>query len=321
MWKIILLIVLVAIAIAIFIIKPSYSTREFDRRSADDVYTKHSLAWTGFIPLGLAVTMLLGTSFTQIHAKEEGVGVSFGKPVAQYDAGVHFKPFWQSVTKIDMTVFVDTYDKLPVRLGDGNTATENATLRWHVNPDAVDYIYATYRSNNPAENLRDAVVDTQFGAVVNNVAGQFNPTSVVQDLDLSDPAVATRKLNFVPDYNQMSIDIATQMKTAVKDSDGLPLIIIDGVTVAGITYSDTTEKNISGLVQQAAKTQQAFLLKGTNTILAQANNKLKSSLSGVDAPAIIAQQCFRDLADGKFTLPAGGSCWPGSSSVVIPGTK
>lgn len=325
MWKIILLAILVFIAIAIFITKPSIRRPDGEERDEhgyrQNTYKNVSLTWIGYIPLVLAFLFLLMNSFTQIHAKEEGVGVSFGKPVAQYDAGVHFKPFWQSVTKIDMTVFVDTYDKLPIRLGDGNTATANTTLRWHVNPDAVDYIYATYRSNNPAENLRDAVVDTQYGAVVNNVAGQFNPTSVVQNLDLSDPATATRKLNFVPDYNQMSQDISEQMKVAVKDADGVPLIIVDGVTVAGIAYSDTTEKNISGLVQQAAKTQQAFLLKGTNEILAQANDKLKQSLSGKDAPAILAQQCFRDMADGKITPVAGFSCWPGSSSVVIPGTK
>lgn len=326
MWKIIVLVILLAIALAFFIGRPSISTDatvgrdEYGRKQTER--QRVSLAKYGWVPAILAILFLVLNSFTQIHAKEIGVGVSFGKPVSEYNAGVHLKPFWQSVTKIDETVFVDTYDKLPVRLGDGNTATANTTLRWHVNPAAVDYIYASYRSNDPAKNLRDAVVDTQYGAVVNNVAGQFNPTSVVQDLDLSDPAVATRKLNFVPDYNQMASDIADQMKNAVKDADGVPLIIIDGVTVAGIAYSDTTEKNISGLVQQAAKTQQAFLLKGTNQILAQANNKLKASLSGQDAPAILAQQCFRDMADGKITPVAGFSCWPTTGgSIVVPSAK
>lgn len=345
MWKIIVLLILVGIALYFFIAKPGYSTESekyvglreaqsdrypdveedgYERKTNDYSFTKY-----GFVPLILAALLLLFTSFTQVHAKEVGVGVSFGKPVAEYDAGVHFKPFWYSVTKINGTVYTDSYGTkgagnaaLPVRLGDGNPATAAVTLRWHINPEAVDYIYATYRSDDPAEQLRDAVVDTQLQAVVNTVFGEFNPTAVVQNVDINDPAQATRQLNFSPDYKATAQEISDQMDEAVKDADGLSLVIIDKVTVAGINYGTATEKNISALVQQAAKTQQAFLLKGTNKLLAEANNNLKSSLEGKNATFVIAQQCFRDLADGKIVNEPGFSCWPGSgSSVVIPGVS
>ncbi|NUS02020.1 MAG: hypothetical protein HOV97_05585 [Nonomuraea sp.] len=329
MWKIIILAILLLIALAIFLWRPK-SIVVTDRYAVPQK-TKTQHWWPiGFIPLGLALLLLLFTSFTQVHAKEIGVGVSFGRPVSEYDAGLHFKPFWQSVTKINETVYTDTYGgntkdamkAVPVRLGDGNPATVDTTIRWHVNPDAVDYIYATYRSDDPADQLRTAVVDTQYQAVVNNVFGSFNPTSVIQDVNLKDPLQASRALNFSPDYTQMAKDINDQMLASVKDAEGTPLVVIDKVTVAGINYSDATEKRIEGLVQQAAKTQQAVQLEATNIALADANSKLSNSLSGEDGVKVLVQQCLQDLADGKFDAPAGFSCWPGAgSSVVIPATK
>jgi hypothetical protein len=322
MWKIILLVILLGIALAWFLIRPSYVTEGYGAPKEH-----HSLTKWGLVPLILAFLFVFFNSFTQVHAKEIGVGVSFGKPVAEYGAGVHFKPFWYSVTKINGTVYTDSYGTkgasnpaLPVRLGDGNPATAAVSLRWHVNPDAVDYIYSTYRSNDPAGSLRDAVVDTQLQAVVNNVFGSFNPTSVIQDVNLKDPLQASRALNFSPDYGKMAQQINDQMVSAVKDSDGLPLVVIDKVTVAGITYSTATEARISGLVQQAAKTQQAVQLEATNTALSDANSKLKNSLTGPDGVKVLVQQCLQDLADGKITNQPGFSCWPGGSSgVVIPG--
>lgn len=327
MWKIILLVILLGMALAWFLIRPAYKTRELKRGTAEWEYTSHSLIKWGYVPLVLAFLFLVFNSFTQVHAKEIGVGVQFGQPVAEYDSGLHLKPFWYSVTKINGTVYTDSYgtkgaenEALPVRLGDGNPATAAVTMRWHVNPDAVDYIYATYRSDDPSEQLRDAVVDTQLQAVVNNVFGSFNPTSVIQDVNLKDPLQASRALNFSPDYNEMAKNVTEQMVEAVKDADGLPLVVIDKVTVAGINYSEATEIRISGLVQQAAKTQQAVQLEATNTALSDANSKLKNSLSGQDGVKVLVQQCLQDLADGKITNQPGFSCWPGGSSgVVIPG--
>lgn len=318
MWKIIVLAILLLIALVIILIKPTYP----DESNPSVRHSLRGLAWVFIVP---AILLLIFTSFTQVHAKEIGVRVSFGQPVGEYGSGLHFKPFWESVTKINETVYTDTYagdNALPVRLGDGNPATVNTTIRWHVNPTAVDYIYATYRSNNPSEQLRTAVVETQYQAVVNEVFSKFNPTSVIQNVNLKDPLQASRALNFSPNYGQMATEITDQMNGAVKDADGTALVIIDKITVAGVGYSADTEKRIAGLVQQAAKTQQAVQLEATNTALADANSKLSNSLSGADGEKVLVQQCLQDLADGKFTAPPGFSCWPGGSSgVVLPAAK
>lgn len=323
MGTIIFFTILLVITLAIFIFVPrqfTWVTRKVTVLGGDQT-TQHSFPGKifGLIPLGILILGLLATSFTQVHAKEIGVEVAFGKPVGEYNAGIHFKPFWASVTKINETVYADTYgpgkeasgESVQVRLGDGNPASVRTTIRWHVNPEAVDYIYATYRSNDPADSLRDAVVDTQFQAVVNHVFSGFNPT---RDSNAS--------ANFSPDYTEMADSITTEMKEAVKDAAGIPLIVIDNITVGGINYTADTERRIAGIVQQQAKTQQAIILESTNSALAAANSKLSSSLSGDDGVKVLVQQCLQDLADGKFTAPAGFSCWPSSGgSVVIPGSK
>jgi hypothetical protein len=330
MWKIIVLLILIGIALYFFIAKPGYDrVQEEDDPQRGYPYkiktvVRHSLTRVGWVWLGLAVLFLIMNSVTQVHAKEVGVGVQFGKPVAEYDAGLHLKPFWYSVTKINGTVYTDSYGTtgaenkaIPVRLGDGNPAWASVTMRWHINPDAVDYIYATYRSNDPAGQLRDAVVDTQLQAVVNNVFSTFNPTSVVQNINVKNPLDAVKQLNFSPPYSEMATQINDQMNQAVKDADGLPLIVIDKVTVSGIAYSSGTENRIASLTQQAAQTQRNVLLQTTNQALSTANGKLKNSLSGEDGVRVLVQQCLQDLAEGKFVPPAGFSCWPGSGSGVI----
>jgi regulator of protease activity HflC (stomatin/prohibitin superfamily) len=269
----------------------------------------------GTIPLGLAVLILLGMSFTQVHAKEIGVVTSGGKPVNELGAGIHLKAPWQHVTKINETIFTDTYandQQIPVRLGDGNTAQVSATIRWHVDPAAAQYIFSNYRSNDPAESLRDSVVDTQFKAAVNDVLAHFNPTSLIQSAGSQKSTV-----NFTPDYDALGKSITESMKGRVIDAEGVPMVVMDGITVSGIQYSADTEGRINALMAQVAKTQQAIQSETTAKAQAQANRILSSSLS--HDPYVLVSKCLDDLADGKFSAPAGFSCWPGGNgSVVIP---
>jgi regulator of protease activity HflC (stomatin/prohibitin superfamily) len=282
---------------------------------------RRRLAALGAIPVVLAALVFLSNCFTQVRAKELAVKVSFGRPVGELGAGLHLKWPWQSVTKIDETIFTDTYGGktgIPVRLGDGNTATVNATIRWHVDPTAAEYIYANYRSNDPAENLRDAVVDTQFKAAVNQVLAGFNPTEgIASAKDLLDNSA---KLNFSPNYAELGQETTTSMQSRVRDASGTSLVVLDGITVAGVSYSQATEDRINSIVAQVAKTQQAVQSEATAQAQAKANRILEASLK--NDPYVLVSKCLDDLANGSFTPPAGFSCWPsGSGAVVVPGTK
>ncbi|BBH17364.1 hypothetical protein Back2_16510 [Nocardioides baekrokdamisoli] len=265
------------------------------------------LRFLAVIPIVVSGVILIGSTVVQVHAKEIGVVTAFGRPTGEIGAGLHLKWPWQSVTKINETIFTDTYsdnNALPVRLGDGNTASVSATIRWHVDPTAADYIYANYRSDNPAESLRDAVVDTQFKAAVNQVFSSYNPTANIT------------ALSFSPNYAEMGKAITASMIDRVKDATGEPLVVLDGVTVAGIQYSPATEQRINSIVAQAAKTEQAIQAEQTARAQAKANQLLAASLRD---PAVLVSKCLDELAAGAFVPPAGFSCWPGSGSgVVIP---
>lgn len=264
-----------------------------------------------FLGVCVAAVLLLGTFFmslTQVHAKEIGIKVAFGKTVGELQPGLHLKAPWDKVVKVDETIFTDTYDgdrALPVRLGDGNTATVAATIRWHVDPAAAQYIYQNYRSNNPSESLKDAVVDTQFKAAINEVLSSFNPTAHVEDL------------NFSPDYAGLAKQVTTSMNGRVKDAAGTSMVVIDGITVAGVQYSQATEDRINSIISQAAKTQQAIQAEKTAKAQAAANRILARSVSR--DPNVLVSKCLDALTNGDFTPPAGFSCWPsGGSAVVVP---
>lgn len=255
------------------------------------------------VPLILAVVLFLAGSFTQVHAKEIGVKVSFGKPVAEFGPGVHAKWPWQSVTKIDETIVTDTYNGnsvLPVRLGDGQTASVNATIRWHIDPTAADYIYQNYRST---DHLHAAVVDTQFQAVVNQVFSGYNPTADVKNA------------NFNPNYPALAEQITAEMQNRVKDASGTPMVVIDGITIAGVQYSQVTEDRISSIMAQSAKTQQAVLSEQTAQAQAKANQILENSLK--NDPYVLVSKCMDMIANKDFVPPAGFSCWPNSGSALV----
>lgn len=263
---------------------------------------------------GLVIVVLVlwtaAFSFTQVHAKEIGIKTNFGKTVGELNSGMHMKMPWQHVVKVDETIFTDTYagdQALPVRLGDGNTATVAATIRWHVDPAAAQYIYQNYRSNNPSESLKDAVVDTQFKAAINEVLSGFNPTANAESL------------SFSPDYAQLAKDVTTSMNGRVKDAAGTSMVIIDGITVAGVQYSQATEDRINSIISQAAKTQQAIQAEKTAKAQAAANRILAQSVS--KDPNVLVSKCLDALANGDIQNQPGFSCWPGSGSAVVVPSK
>lgn len=312
--------VLAAITLAVFIVLPriKFDLGDYHYEGNDKVADYfHVSRWYTLIPAFLFVLAWILSSLTQVQSKELGVVTSFGQPVSEVGPGLHLTWPWEDVTKVDETIFSDTYgannDGIPVRLGDGSSATVNATIRWHVDPAAADYIYKNYRSNNPAESLKDSVVDTQFKSAVAQVLSGFNPTAGVSEQSV----LKGVPMNFNPNYLTLAQQITALMQSRVKDADGTSLVVLDGITVAGVQYSAATETRINTIVAQAAATEQAVQAEGTALAQSKANSILQSSLS--NNPLVLVSKCIDGLVEGKFAPPAGFSCWPGQgSSVVIP---
>lgn len=281
-------------------------------------------------PLILAALILTVSSTTVIQAKNVGVLTTFGKTSDRtLGPGLHLKAPWQRVIELDGTIKTDKYGNgsgacgketggISVRIGDGSQSCVSITHRWQVIPAQANTIYGNFRSNDPTESLRDAVVSTQLYAVTQDVLAKYNP---VADLQVVEGAKAQGiSLNFAPDYDQVSKDIQAGME-ARYGAD--PLVRTIAITVSYVSLSDSTQSKINSFIAEVANTRIAAQRAQTAANEAQANRALSASVS--KDPNVLVSKCFDTVAEAQksgYQLPAGFSCWPGSdSAVVVPSAR
>lgn len=272
------------------------------------------------VPWLLALVVVVFSCTTIVQAKEVGVLTTFGKPSDRtLDPGLHLKAPWQKVTEVDGTIQTDKYvsDKcIYVRIGDGSRACLTLTHRWQIIPERANETYANFRSNDPTESLRDAVVSTQLVSVAQDVLSKYNPIANLSTVAAED---AGANLNFAPDYDQIAADITTGMEARYGAE---PLVKTVAITVSYLALSDTTQAKINAFIAEVANTRIAVQKQQTAAAEAKANQALESSVT--NAPNVLVSKCLDLLAEATKTgypLPAGFSCWPGSTGLVIPGGK
>lgn len=282
------------------------------------------------IPLLVAGLMLGVASTTVIQAKNVGVLTTFGKTSNRtLGPGLHLKAPWQRVIELDGTIKTDKYGNgsgtcnnetagISVRIGDGSQSCVSITHRWQVIPEQANTIYGNFRSNDPTESLRDAVVSTQLYAVTQDVLAKYNP---VADLQVVEGAKAQAiSLNFAPDYDKLSSDIQAGME-ARYGSD--PLVRTIAITVSYVSLSESTQAKINSFIAEVANTRIAAQRAQTAANEAAANRALAASVSR--DPNVLVSKCFDTVAEAQksgYQLPAGFSCWPGSdSAVVVPSAR
>ena len=303
-------------ALAIFIVRPSYVTKQAKHDYRGELVSpevRQRLWWAGFAPLALALIWLAIASSAIVEAKQVGVKTTFGKPhETTLSSGFHWKAPWQKVTSIDATVQTDEYrgdDCIRVRIGDGNAACVYATNRWSVNDKNAATVYAEFRSDDPTDSLRKAVVSTQFKAALNATFGTYDPTSQLEG------AADEKTVTFAPDYNALAEDVEQIMAEKVRG-----LVDIDSVTISYLKLDAKTEKRIADYQAELQKTKIAKQAQATAAEQAKANQMLADSVS--KDPNVLVAQCLQALAEGSFKPPAGFSCWPsGGSAVVVPSSK
>jgi regulator of protease activity HflC (stomatin/prohibitin superfamily) len=261
---------------------------------------------TGLIPIVLAFAALFLASITSVQAKQVGVVTTFGKPSEQtLSSGLHFKAPWQKVTEIDATIQTDEYhgkSGIDVRLSDGNAATISATIRWSVSAENASKVFADFRSDDPTQSLRDAVVSTQFKAAMNSVFAGFDPLTLA--------GTTGQK----PDYIALSAEVEAAM---LKQTNAL--VEIDSITISLVKLDKDSQKKIDDYIGEVSKTRIAEQAQKTAEAQAKANKILSESIS--NDPNVLVSKCLDLLAEG-YNAPAGFTCWPGASGgVVIPGTR
>lgn len=281
---------------------PKGEPDRFGYVAKERVYNTANTKLYGLIPLVIAGIILAFACTVQVPAKQVGVVTEFGKPQeGTLDSGLHLKAPWQGVTEIDATIQTDEYhgeSAITVVLADKNTASISATIRWSVNEENANEVYADFRSDNPTESLRDAVVSTQFKAAVNAAFGNYDATQEA-----------------APDYDALAGSVETAMLAKTKG-----LVDINDITISYIKPSEKLQAKIEAIQAQEARTRIAAEAIETARKEAEANRILSESIS--NDPNVLVSKCLDLMADGSIVAPAGFQCWnSNSSSVVIPSAK
>lgn len=289
---------------------------EADRYQRDSLEKKADEADNAAIAAGFAAVVLFGiaviilafASTVSVQAKEVGVVTAFGKVHDEtLSSGLHFKAPWHKVTEIDATTQTDEYkgdSAIQVRLKDGNTAEIYTTLRWSISEEKASQVYAEFRSDDPTDSLRKAMVSTQFKAAANAEFAGFDPLSLA-GIDGSE----------APDYKALADAVQQRMET---ETEGL--VNVRSVTVSLIKLDKRSQKHLDDYVAQVAKTRAAKEAQKTATEQAKANKILAESIN--NDPNVLVARCLDLVESGDLKLPAGGSCWPGGGTgVVIPSAR
>ena len=170
------------------------------------------------IPVIFGLIVVFGSWYT-VDQGERGVHLRNGAVVGSAEPGLGFKlPIFDTIKRISVQNLTVQYDKVPAYSKDQQTAEIRVSVSFHVPPGDVIALYSEYGS---LEGLTSRLVDRQVPTQVENVFGQYTAISAVQN-----------RVTFVKDVTR-----------AIRDAVKGP-IVIDGVQIENIDFSDAYEKSI-----------------------------------------------------------------------------
>lgn len=253
--------------------------------------------------LAIFLTFLFGGMQT-VPVKSIGIPQSFGTVSGGVmGPGVHWtwQP-WMSVATVDETVQTTTFEGkncLQVRIGGQQTACADATIQWQILPSAAEGLYQDYaHTGNLEQTITDAVVVREFKQVVNQVLGDYNPITDVQNISGTNTA-SSQFTSFGPTIlSAMQKDIGSRIE-------------VKSVFLPKITYDNAVESALQKI--QTANADYAIAVENVkvNTEQAQAYVKL-----GTPNLAQLVAQCLTDLKGG-MSAPVGFQCIPGGTSTGL----
>ncbi len=166
---------------------------------------------------GLGV--IFGTWYT-VDSKERGVVLRNGRIIKVAEPGLHFKiPLMDTVQKISIQHQALLFEKLSAYSKDQQPAELRVSISYHVPPDQVAEVYTGYGN---LDGLESRIMSRQAPTQVENVFGQYNAVSAVQN-----------RVKLVADITQ-----------ALRDNIKGP-VFVDSVQVENIDFSTVYENAIS----------------------------------------------------------------------------
>ena len=224
--------------------------------------------------LALLLLLVLMGSWYTVNETERGVLLRNGALVGVVEPGLSLKiPFIESVKFISVQSNATTYQGLQAYSKDQQTATLNVSVSWHVVPAEVGKVYTQYQD---LDGLVSRLISRQVPTQVENVFGQYNAVSAVQN-----------RGKFVADVTK-----------AIKDSISGP-VVIDGVQVENIDFSDDYERSIALRMKAEVEVKTREQMLATEQVEAQ----IVVTRAQADADSKVAQA----KADAEATRLRGSA--------------
>ncbi|MGH8433907.1 MAG: SPFH domain-containing protein [Pseudomonas sp.] len=193
---------------------------------------------------GLALIGVFFGAWYTVDETERGVLLRNGALVGVIEPGLSFKtPFIETVKFISVQSQATSYQGLQAYSKDQQTATLNVSVSWHVVPGEVARVYTQYQD---LDGLVSRLISRQVPTQVENVFGQYNAVTAVQ-----------QRGKFVADVTK-----------AIKDSITGP-VVIDGVQVENIDFSDDYERSIALRMKAEVEVKTREQMLATEQVQAQ----------------------------------------------------
>ncbi len=178
--------------------------------------------------IGFVAVLLLCTAFGSVYTidqQDRGVVLTNGKITNIAKPGLNWKkPFVDSVVEIPVTGQNKSYQNLQAYSRDQQVAKMNVSVSFSVPEGKVGELYSTFGT---IENLTARVMDRQIPQAMENVFGQYNAISAVQD-----------RVKLVADLN-----------TAVKKALVAYPVFVESVQLENVSFSDAYDKSIEARMQ------------------------------------------------------------------------
>ncbi len=172
-----------------------------------------------FIAVVMVLLMILFGSWYTVDQGERGVHLRNGAVIGSAEPGLGFKlPVFDTIKRVNVHNLTMQYNAVQAYSKDQQTAVIRVSVSFHVPPAEVIKLYSEYGS---IEGLTSRLLDRQVPTQVENVFGQYTAISAVQS-----------RVLFVQ-------DVTNAIRRTVKGP-----IVIDGVQVENIDFSDAYEKSI-----------------------------------------------------------------------------
>ncbi|SNS82058.1 SPFH domain-containing protein [Pseudomonas segetis] len=194
--------------------------------------------------VGILVLGVLFGSWYTVDETERGVLLRNGALVGIVEPGLSFKmPFIESVSFISIQSQATSYNKVQAYSKDQQTAELTVSISWHVPASEVAKVYTQYKD---LDGLLTRLISRQVGTQIENVFGQYNAVTAVQQ------------------RGRFGADVSKAITDSIKGP-----VIIDSVQVENIDFSDDYERSIAQRMKAEVEVKTREQMLATEQVQAQ----------------------------------------------------